>query len=318
MKLEEIGFYTLSDQRAANSSVSSRLHRCEMILTARCNFNCPYCRHVGGSDLDFEQAAETIRLWAKDRLYAIRFSGGEPMLYPRLRELVELAKASGIEKIAISTNGSMPFILYNSLVLAGVNDFSISLDACCAEDCDKMSGGIKGKFDIIVNNIRRLSEITYVTVGVVLTDDNVGQINEIIQFAKGLGVSDIRVIPAAQDGDRLTGIKVDQEALDLLPILKYRVTNIQAGRPVRGLTSMDSNRCGLVLDDMAVCKGNHYACIIHMREGGAPIGKVGPEMRKERESWYTTHDTHSDSICSKNCLDVCVDYNNTFRKAHLE
>ena len=245
MKLEEIGFYTLSNQRAAEASVDSRLFRCEILLTARCNFNCPYCRHVGGPDLPFEEAARAIRLWASEGLYAIRFPGGEPMLYPRLRELVELAKASGVEKIAVSTNGSMPFILYNSLITAGVNDFSISLDACCAEDGDKMAGGVKGAFNKVVSNIARISKLTYVTVGVVLTDDNAGQIEEIVQFAASLGVSDIRVIPAAQVSNRLTGFTITEEMKGQFPILNYRIGNIQTGRLVRGLSAGDSTRCGL-------------------------------------------------------------------------
>jgi len=47
MDLKEIGFYTLSDDRAKQASETSPLQRCELILTARCNFRCPYCRHVG-------------------------------------------------------------------------------------------------------------------------------------------------------------------------------------------------------------------------------------------------------------------------------
>lgn len=39
--LENIGFYTLSDYRASQCSVSSPLWRCELILTDRCNYHCP-------------------------------------------------------------------------------------------------------------------------------------------------------------------------------------------------------------------------------------------------------------------------------------
>ena len=96
-KLEDIGFYTLSDNRAKTASSTSRLMRCELLLTARCNFKCPYCRGVGGPDLPYEEAERTVRLWAADGLYAIRFSGGEPTIYPRLKDLVTLAKSLGIE-----------------------------------------------------------------------------------------------------------------------------------------------------------------------------------------------------------------------------
>lgn len=56
-----------------------------------------------------------------------------------------------------------------------------------------------------------------------------------------------------------------------------------------------------------------YSCIIALREGAKPIGKVGPNMRKERFDWFKNHDTYNDPICKKNCLDVCRDYNNKFR-----
>ena len=317
MKLEQIGFYTLSDKRAANASEFSNLSRCEMLLTGRCNFHCPYCRSVGGPDKPFEEAAAAVRMWAEQRLYAIRFSGGEPLMYPRLKELVELAKAEGIQKIAISTNGSFPLKKYLELIDAGVNDFSISLDACCAEDGDLMAGGIKGAFDRVTANILALSKVVYITVGVVLTTTNAASVSKIIEFAAYLGVQDIRVIPAAQAGDKLGDVVVSEELLERYPILKYRIQNLQEGKPVRGLREGDSHQCGLVLDDMAICEGNHYPCIIYLREGGAPIGKItDPDVRGDRGFWFRTHDTHCDPICRKNCLDVCVDYNNRYESFH--
>ena len=253
---------------------------------------------------------ELLNLWGKDNLRAVRFSGGEPMLYPNLDKLVCLAQKLGIEWIAVSSNGSVSQDRYKRLIDIGVNDFSISLDACCAEDGDKMSGGVKGAWHKVIENIRFCAERVYTTVGIVLTKDNINTVNNIISFAAGLGVHDIRVIPAAQDDDKLRAIEVDGAMLEKFPILRYRVNNIRAGRKVRGLSTSDTSRCGLVLDDMAVNNGLHFPCIIYMREGGKPIGKVGPDMRQEREAWYKTHDTHADKICIKNCLDVCVDFNN--------
>ncbi len=310
--LESIGFYTLSDARVKQAGVGSPLWRCELILTARCNFKCPYCRHVGGKDIPFERAADIVRLWSSQGLKNIRFSGGEPTLYAGLNGLVHIARSVGVERIAVSTNGSAPIEEYRALANSGVNDFSVSLDACCAEDGDKMAGGVKGAWETVVENIRLMSEFTYVTVGVVLTEQNAATVNDIITFADSLGVADIRVIPAAQDGMWLEDVKVDDALLDRHPILKYRIRNMQAGKSVRGLKTTDSNRCGLVMDDMAVMGNQHYPCIIYMRERGKAIGTIGPNMRQERAKWSAEHDTHADPICSKNCLDVCVDYNNRF------
>jgi molybdenum cofactor biosynthesis enzyme MoaA len=305
-KLEEIGFYTLTDDRAKSASIKSPLSRCELILTSRCNFRCPYCRSVGGNDIPMEQAAYTVNLWCDDGLKNIRFSGGEPTLYNGINELVRLSQARGVKRIALSTNGSASLDKYKSLLDDGVNDFSISLDACCAEDGDKMAGGRKGAFDTVVKNIKWLAKATYVTVGVVLTETNVRRTEEIIVFADSLGVSDIRVIPAAQHGATLPQIKIKEDILKKYPILRYRENNLNNGRQVRG---NPEKRCGLVLDDMAVMGDEHFPCIIYIREGGKAIGKVSSKMRKEREAWSIEHDCAKDEICSKNCLDVCVDYN---------
>jgi MoaA/NifB/PqqE/SkfB family radical SAM enzyme len=317
-KLQDIGFYTLSDARAESASEHSRLMRCELVLTGRCNFNCPYCRNVGGPDDSLQRVKDTIRLWASDDLYAIRFSGGEPTIYPGILDLVELAKSLNIEHIAISTNGAASELLYQKLVDAGVNDFSISLDACCAEDGDNMAGGIKGAWERVVGNIRFCASKVYTTVGVVLTESNVAQVNETIKFAHSLGISDIRIIPAAQNSNLLKQMKVDADLLDAHPILSYRFKCFTEGIPVRGLRVCDNNHCPLVLDDMVINQGQHWPCIIYMREGGAAIGKVGINMRAARAKWNCEHDVSLDALCNHNCLDVCREYNNRWREYHAK
>ena len=66
---------------------------------------------------------------------------------------------------------------------------------------------------------------------------------------------------------------------------------------------------------MAVVGGQHYPCIIYLREQGAAIGAFDRDVRRHRLDWYRRHDAHLDPICRQNCLDVCVDYNN--RVEHL-
>jgi len=259
-------------------------------------------------DIPIAHALKTIKLWTEDGLKNIRFSGGEPMMYPHLETVVNAA--SSCQRIAVSTNGSFPIGEYFRLVDLGVNDFSISLDACCSSHADKISG-VAGKWKTVVENIRKLAAITYVTVGVVLTEDNVNRIVEIVEFASSLGVADIRIISAAQYNRIVEGLeKLSRDLLDKHPILRYRVQNMLSGHNVRGIEEYDSHRCFLVLDDSMVFDDSHYPCVIHFREGGKAIGKVGPKMRRERVAWSELHDSSRDSICKENCLDVCVDYNN--------
>lgn len=317
MKLEDIGFYTLCDERAFNSSEKSRLWRCELILTDRCNFKCPYCRGLRNDisgEMPFERAEYVVKEWIKNGLKNVRFSGGEPTLYPNLEKLIAMCKDGGVEKIAISTNGSASKEKYTRLIEAGVNDFSVSLDACCAAVGDKMAGGVNGAWDKVVDNIRWLADRVYTTVGIVVNEENISTSIETIRFADTLGVADVRIIPSSQYDKMLVELsKLSGEFLDKHPILKYRVTNAKNGLHVRGLKDTDCKQCKLVLDDMAVAGKYHFPCIIYMREQGDPIGEVNDNMRQDRKSWMESHDCFADPICKKNCLDVCIDFNNKAR-----
>jgi len=322
LELDNIGFYTLTNTRCKNASVTSQLMRCEIILTDACNFKCPYCRGLKDDlkgTIPFEKAKYIVDLFARDNLKNIRLSGGEPTVYKEIIPLVTYIKSKGIERIAMSTNGYADIELYYDLIEAGVNDFSISLDACCSAFGDMMAGGITGAWEKVISNIKELSKLTYVSVGCVVTEETASELGNTIKFAADLGVSDIRIISSAQYNTLLINAKnIDKYIAETHPILKYRIDNLNKDRNVRGLKSDDSHRCNLVLDDMAIAGDYHFPCIIYMREGGNPIGQIGENMRKERSDWAKSHDTHCDTICKKNCLDVCIDYNNKYIKYKTE
>lgn len=314
MKLEDIGFYTLNDSRAMNASEKTPLQRCELLITSKCNFKCPYCRGTNSdADISFEHAKNVVDLWADEGLVNIRFSGGEPTTVKWLPELISYtSNKKTIKRIAISTNGSASTDYYIDLWKRGVNDFSISLDACCSAFGDKMTG-INGVWKTIVDNIETLSGLTYVTTGCVFDEKNIDQSVETIELASNLGVSDIRILTAAQYNKSLSFIKkIPGHIVKQNQILEYRVNNFKNGRNVRGIQKTDTNKCPLSLDDIAVKGKYHYPCIIHMREKGHHIGVVSKNMRQERLEWFKSHDSKKDAICKNNCLDVCIDYNNRF------
>jgi MoaA/NifB/PqqE/SkfB family radical SAM enzyme len=261
--------------------------------------------------MPYSQAKATVKHWLNHGLKNVRFSGGEPTLYPHLNELVEMCRAGGCEHIAISTNGSADIDCYAALIEAGVNDFSISLDSGCCSIGEKMAGGIPRSWEKACYSIEALSLLTYVTVGMVFTEANYEESAEAVKFVDSLHPHDIRVIPAAQY-DKALGILsgLPEEILNRYPILNYRINNINSGRHVRGIADNDTSKCHLVLDDMAVVSDKHYPCIIYLREQGEPIGNMEDDFRKQRADWFLKHDSKVDEICRKNCLDVCIDYNN--------
>lgn len=315
MKLEKIGFYTLSDKRIKELSYNSNLQRCEILLNNVCNFNCVYCRDKKGDYiLDVKNIKKYIDICDKQGLKNIRFSGGEPTLYKNLLEIIKYSKRKyHIKNIAISTNGSANINVYKVLIQNGVTDLSISLDSCCSDIANKMAGK-NIDFKKICNNIKELSKICYVTLGVVINENNIKNIQEILKFCNDLNPSDIRIIPSAQFSNKLYNFKINKKILKKYPILKYRIKNILNNKTVRGLSKKDNDKCPLILDDLAIRGEHHYPCIIKLREGCKPIGKINQNFRQQRIKFYHNHNVLNDIVCKNNCLDVCRDYNKKVKK----
>lgn len=105
-------------------------------LTEACNFCCPYCRPTEITPYSQEHLLTpdewmTI-LGAFHRLgvRAVRLTGGEPLLYPHLNELLERISVSNwFEDISITTNGSYLASRANELHALGLDRVNISLDS---------------------------------------------------------------------------------------------------------------------------------------------------------------------------------------------
>jgi MoaA/NifB/PqqE/SkfB family radical SAM enzyme len=95
--------------------------RIEWNLGKRCNYDCSYC----GSDIHdnksqhldlevIENTVEKISQVARQQKKECRISltGGEPFVHPRIIEILKTIKKHGIQKISVTTNGSVPLSKY--------------------------------------------------------------------------------------------------------------------------------------------------------------------------------------------------------------
>ena len=130
------------------------LQELRISVTDRCNFRCTYCmpEDVYGEDyrfaarseiLRFEEIARVVRV-ASARLGVrkLRLTGGEPLLRRELPRLVAmLAAESGLEDIALTTNGSLLAAQADGLRAAGLQRVTVSLDALDEPTFARLSGG---------------------------------------------------------------------------------------------------------------------------------------------------------------------------------
>ncbi|SDZ58429.1 cyclic pyranopterin phosphate synthase [Evansella caseinilytica] len=111
-------------------------------VTDRCNFRCRYCmppeifnkdfQFLPKSDvLTFEEIAHLSKLFvSKLGIEKIRITGGEPLMRQNLSRLIAMVRlSSGIEDIAMTTNGSLLPRYADELKKAGLKRVTISLDS---------------------------------------------------------------------------------------------------------------------------------------------------------------------------------------------
>ena len=106
-------------------------------VTDRCNLRCTYCMPDGivpflpaDQLLSFPQIALVAEALLGLGVTKIRLTGGEPLLRPRLPDLIErLRELPGLQQLALTTNGLRLDRLAKPLRAAGLDRLNISLDA---------------------------------------------------------------------------------------------------------------------------------------------------------------------------------------------
>ncbi len=80
-------------------------------ITSACNLDCPICYTVNKNDdahmlseADFQRILDHL-VAQHDELDIINFTGGEPTMHAKLPRFLQMARAAGIRRLTISTNG---------------------------------------------------------------------------------------------------------------------------------------------------------------------------------------------------------------------
>ncbi|MGB0372923.1 MAG: GTP 3',8-cyclase MoaA [Opitutales bacterium] len=141
------------------------IHDLRISLIDRCNLRCTYCMpaEIFGPDfaflprkelLSFDEILLLVKAFARAGVSKIRLTGGEPLLRPKLPELIEkMRQISSIEDIALTTNAMLLKKHVASLRDAGLSRVNVSLDALDEGVFKEMSGG-RGAVDRVLEGIQ--------------------------------------------------------------------------------------------------------------------------------------------------------------------
>ena len=155
-------------------------------LTDECNLNCIYCdldKENKRNDLSLNQYKVIIKYMAEVGIKKVKFTGGEPTLYPYLNELIHFCKHEcNIDDISITTNGLDLLNHVYSLKMNGLNEVNISIDSL--KEYRYKAITTNGNLKQIIESINAcLNEDIKVNINTLLIKDfNDDEVNDFLQL----------------------------------------------------------------------------------------------------------------------------------------
>lgn len=133
-------------------------------VTDRCNLRCRYCMPEGGVEsighdevLRFDEILKIVKIAADLGIETVKITGGEPLVRKEIASLIGDIKAlDGINKVTLTTNGSLLEGNLRELVSAGLDGVNISLDTLDARKYRELTGG--GDVEKVKCAIRKCDE----------------------------------------------------------------------------------------------------------------------------------------------------------------
>ena len=203
----------------------------EIHPTLACNHRCVKCitdvvhirdyqkynvTHDAPERIPFDKLKSLIEEFKSVGVKTITFSGGgDPLLYPRIHEIMDLTADSGIE-FGVITN--LAFTLDEALTesLKKAVWIRVSLDAANEEDYKILHKAPTGHFDLVLNNIQKLKKTNFLGINYIVQMENYKRIAAAAQLAKDAGVNYIRFTPVYDESLGKCYLPVWQEIRDAM------------------------------------------------------------------------------------------------------
>lgn len=130
-----------------------------IVLTTNCNYRCKYCFAEGEQDkqiriIPLEKLKPILKTAKEFGINKIKLTGGEPLLYPQMEELLKYIREIEIPYVDLTTNTSM--LNTDNIELLNryhVNALTLSLNTLDKEKYQYLSGF--SNFELVKENLER-------------------------------------------------------------------------------------------------------------------------------------------------------------------
>ncbi len=195
-------------------------------VTTSCPYKCPQCYMAKGEAfIPLEMAKEKIDISHKFGAMAVQMTGGEPILYPYLNHLIEYATKKGMFSFLSTSGFEHSKSKYSKLKESGLSLICVSLNGILEEHNATTRNGFHESISAIQDAV--LSGLPCY-VNVVVSDDNIKQLQQIAYFLKTMGVAGVCVLRPFPSNDNQYIPSVSKETIvNLQNIVKENVDFIR-------------------------------------------------------------------------------------------
>ena len=176
------------------------LNQIYFYLTEGCNLCCRHCwilpKYQNGNNSYPSLSLELFRSIIKQAkplgLSGVKLTGGEPLLHPQIREIVEEIRTDDL-RLVVETNGLLCTESLAQEMATCKNPFvSVSLDATDAQTHEWMRG-VEGSFEAAKEGIRNLVKAGFnPQIIMTLTLRNKDQMQDMVHLAESLGAGSVK------------------------------------------------------------------------------------------------------------------------------
>ncbi|MBN2432663.1 MAG: radical SAM protein [Acidobacteria bacterium] len=173
-------------------------------LTDSCNLHCLHCYTTrssctGSSRIDTTAVRKLLHEAADLGGKSVTLSGGEPLLHPGLREIIE--EFSGRLSISLLTNGTLIDEPWATFLSKHRVSIQLSLDGSTAEIHDFIRGpGTFAQVKRAITLLQRAGLSDRLNLSTTVMSRNVADLSDIIRLAEKLGIPYVRFLPLRRIG----------------------------------------------------------------------------------------------------------------------
>ncbi|NQT74410.1 MAG: radical SAM protein [Chloroflexi bacterium] len=170
--------------------------------TFQCNATCFFCGYVKENKKRFPKPSNESALVTLDNIISnvsgIYFSGGEPLIHPKINEFIQMAFDGGMKPVILNTNGILigPKMIDNEIQsgnksLSCLDYLIVSVHSIDPNKINKVFRSSNGVYDALnqlryIHILKRMQKILgfKLMINTVIREDNIDDIYKILEWAK--------------------------------------------------------------------------------------------------------------------------------------